>query len=257
MSEPKTALITGGSSGIGLELARCAAEDGSTVILCADGAEKLEAAAAELRAGGATVQTVIADLTTEQGLDTLWSAVADRPLDHVMANAGRGLGHSFVEQDWRDIADVIALNVTGTTALLYRVLRKMQARGQGRVLVTGSIAGFIPGSYHAIYNASKAYVDSLCSALRDETRDSGVTVTCLMPGLTESDFFADAGLGDTRIAEADKGDPRDVARKGYEAMKAGRAGITPGVMNKIQTAFAGLIPDSVLAAMHRRLAEPR
>jgi short-subunit dehydrogenase len=256
MTDRKLALVTGASTGIGLELARCAAEDGCDLIIVANEPE-IESAAAELRGHGGSVDTVQADLGSHDGLDKLWAAVRDRHIDYLLANAGRGAGGAFAEQDWQPIKDVIDVNVTGTVSLLHKVLPQMIARGEGRVLVTGSIAGHIPGSFHAIYNASKAFLDNLSWALREETKGSGVTVTCLMPGLTETEFFRRAGLEDTPLGQSDdKDDPADVARQGWKAMIEGSSGVTTGFMNKVQDALSGIVPEEVLAKMHRKKADP-
>jgi short-subunit dehydrogenase len=250
------AVITGASTGIGRALADCAARDGCDLLICADEA-RIEDAARELRAGGAQVEAVQADLSTEEGGEALWSAVGGRDVDYLCANAGAVLGHAFVEQDWTRIRTMLGLNVTGTTLLLHRALGAMAARGRGRVLVTGSIAGFVPGSHQAVYNASKAYLDSLSFALREEMKDCDVTVTCLMPGPVETPIFARGDMKDTPMGRMPgKDDPARVAEAGWEAMKAGRAGITPGLMNKLVTTFAGLVPDTILARLNRALAEP-
>jgi uncharacterized protein len=250
------ALVTGASTGIGFELARCAAEDGCDLVVAAD-EPAIEAAAARLRELGAAVESVEADLGTKEGLERLWQATRGREVDYLIANAGRGLGHAFLEQDWDEIEAVIDLNVTGTTALLHRGIRAMRARNRGRILIVGSIAGLMPGSFQAVYNATKAYLDTLSWALRNELRDSEVTVTCLMPGPTDTEFFARAHMEETPVGKSErKADPAKVARDGYDAMLKGRAGITPGFMNKVQATFAGVIPDPVLARMHRQMAEP-
>jgi short-subunit dehydrogenase len=133
----------------------------------------------------------------------------------------------------------------------------MRARHGGRILITGSVAGLMPGSFHAVYNASKAYLDTLSWAIRNELEDSGITVTCLMPGPTDTEFFNRAHMQDTPMGrDEDKDDAAMVARQGFEAMLAGRSGITTGFMNKVQATLSGVIPDSVLAAMHRRQAKP-
>lgn len=249
----KLALVTGASTGIGYELAKLCVADGMTVIACAD-EPAIEAAAARLGGG---VRAVQADLATEDGVAALWAAAEGRPVDYVLANAGVGLGGAFVDQDMAAFGNVIDTNVTGTTLLLHRAAREMKGKDGGRILVVGSIAGFMPGSYQAVYNASKAYLDSFSYALRNELQDTRVTVTCLMPGVTDTEFFDRAGMQDTKVGESDsKADPAKVAKDGYDAMMAGDAGIVSGFMNKVQTAFAGIIPDTVLAEMHRKMAQP-
>lgn len=250
------AIVTGASTGIGYELARCCAEDGYDLLICANEPE-IERAAEELRGLGATVETVNADLGTPDGVEALWRAVGDRPVDALLANAGRGLGDAFLDQDIERAQEVVDVNVSGTIALIHRVGRRMRDRGEGRILVTGSIAGHMPGSFQAVYNGTKAFLDSFSFALRNELKDSGVTVTCLMPGATDTEFFERADMEDTPVGEDDgKADPAGVARQGYEAMKKGEAGVVTGFMNKIRTMFADILPDTVVAEMHRRMAEP-
>ncbi|ETX29019.1 SDR family NAD(P)-dependent oxidoreductase [Roseivivax isoporae] len=254
--ESPLAVVTGASSGIGRELARLCADDVKTLILTADEPD-LSDLAIELDRAGVNVEVVKADLGTPPGVQQLLDRVGDRPIDCFMANAGVGLGHAFVEQDLGDIRRVINVNVTGTTMLLHEIARRMRDRGTGRILVTGSIAGLMPGSYQAVYNATKAYLDSLSYAVRNELQGSGVTITCLMPGPTETEFFDRADMQDTPVGQSDsKDDPAMVAREGYAAMKKGQSGVVTGFMNKVQATFAGLIPDTVLARMHRRMAEP-
>jgi short-subunit dehydrogenase len=249
------AVVAGASSGIGLELARCCAEDGHELLICSDTAE-IEDAADILRAEWAQVETVQADLATVAGVEQLVGAIGERPVEALLANAGIGLGDAFLDQDLDRALRVVDLNVTGTLALIHPIGRRMRAAGRGRILITGSIAGFMPGSFLAVYNASKAFLDSFSMALRDELKDTGVTVTCLMPGATETDFFETAEMLDTKLGQADKADPADVARKGYRAMMNGDSGVVTGFINKVETAFSGIIPDTVLARMHRRMAEP-
>jgi uncharacterized protein len=250
------AIVTGASTGIGLELARCCAEDGYDVIVCAN-EPAIEQAAALLGQAGVAVTPVNADLGTEAGVDRLLAAVGDRDIDLLLANAGIGLRDAFLDQDWAEARRVIEVNVVGTLALLHRAGRRMRVRGSGRILITGSIAGYIPGSFHAVYNASKAFLDNFAYALGNELKESGVTVTCLMPGVTDTAFFERAGLGDTAIGATDKkADPADVARKGYAAMMKGESGIVTGAMNKLQVTMAGVTPQPVLAEAHRKMAKP-
>ena len=256
MATRKLAVVTGASTGIGLELARCASEDGCDLIVAAD-ESGIDAAAETLRGRGGKVEAVTADLGTEHGVEALWSAIAGRRIDYLMANAGRGLGDDFLSQDWDEIEAVIHTNVTGTTALLHRAVHAMRAQGAGRILITGSIAGMIPGSYQAVYNATKAYLDTLSWGIRDELHDSGVTVTCLMPGPTDTAFFDRAHMEDTPVGRDDgKDDPAMVAREGYAAMLKGASGVTTGFMNKVQEALSGVVPDAILARMHRNMAQP-
>jgi short-subunit dehydrogenase len=257
MTEAGLAVVTGASSGIGYQLARCAVEDGYALLICSDEPE-IETAAEKLRRLGGEVQVVRADLATRAGVDALWAAMEDQPVDLFFANVGRALGRAFHEQEWSDIRIRVDLNIVQTTVLLHRVGRRMRARGRGRILVTGSIAGFVPGPFDAVYNATKAYLDSLAYALRDEWRDGPVTITCLMPGLTETRIFSrpSNALADTPIARQEKDDAADVARAGYAAMMNGEAGVVPGLTNKVLTMLSGVVPDGILARIHRAAAEP-
>ena len=259
MSDAKFAVVTGASSGIGYELARFAVEDGYDLLICADEPE-IDDAAHKLRRLGGTVQTMQVDLATLDGTDAFWAAVGDKHIDIFCANAGRALGTAFHEQNWDAVQRLIMLNMVQTTTLLHRVGLRMQMQGQGRILVTGSIGGFVAGPYDAVYNSTKAYLDSLCYALQDEWRDSPVTLTCLMPGPTETPIFTrpENLLADSPIAKSDsKDDVTVVARAGYDAMLAGEKGIVPGLTNKLIAMFAGIVPQSILAELHRRGAKPQ
>jgi uncharacterized protein len=213
------AIVTGASSGIGLELGVICAQDGFDLLVAADRPE-IQAAADRFRGLGADVTVVETDLATADGVDRLGAAAASRPVDALLANAGHGLGRGFLDQDFADVRHVIDTNVTGTVYLVQLVGRSMRSRGQGRILLTGSIAGFIPGAYQAVYNGTKAFVDSFSFALRAELKDTGVTVTCLMPGATETDFFERADMLDTKVGQGKKDDPADVARVGLRCRDA-------------------------------------
>lgn len=250
----KYAVITGASSGIGLELAKLAARDGYDLLLAAD----TPFVEADLAGLGVAVETLETDLSTTDGVDRLLSKAGARQIDLLCANAGHGLGKAFLDQDvaaWRHVIDT---NVTGTLYLLQHVLGQMVARDSGRILVTGSIAGYIPGSFNAVYNGSKAFVDNFTDALRNEIKDSrGVTLTTLMPGPVDTQFFERANLGDTDVGtDQHKSDPADVAKDGYDAVMSGKASIVSGWKNKIQQATANITPASVLAERHRKMAEP-
>ena len=249
------AIVTGASTGIGYELAICCANDGYDLIVCANEIE-IEAAAARIRQHGVEVEAVQADLASKDGVDKLWSAVRARPIDALLANAGRGLGGAFLDQDFDQAKNVVDLNVSGTISLVQKVGRHMRDRNSGRILITGSVAGYVPGAFQAVYNGTKAFLDSFAAALRNELEETEVTVTCLMPGLTDTMFFDRAGMQDTPAYDMPKEDPAKVAKVGYEAMKKGEGSVVSGFMNKVQATFAGIIPDAILAKMHRRLAEP-
>lgn len=251
----KLAVVTGASTGIGLELARLCAKDGYDLVIAADESE-IDRAADELRRDGIDVRAVNADLSTTEGVDRLYAALEGRPVAALLANAGRGLGKGFLDQDWNAARYVVDTNITGTIYLIQKVGRDMRGQGEGRILITGSIAGFMPGSYQAVYNGTKAFLDSFSYALREELRDTRITVTCLMPGPTETEFFRRADLLDTKVGQDEKDDPAKVARDGYEAMKAGEGGVVSGMKNKVQAATAHVTPSETLAKMHTGMAEP-
>ena len=228
----------------------------ATISLIAADSTELEEAADKLRSFGVDVQTVETDLATTEGVDELYEATNGRPVDILMANAGHGLGHAFLEQDFEEARHVIDTNVTGTVYLVYKIGRDMRARSTGRILFTGSIAGFMPGTYQAVYNATKAFIDSFSFALRAELKDSGVSVTCLMPGATDTDFFARADMLDTKVGTGKKDDPADVAKAGFKAMMEGKGDVVTGLKNKLSTMAAAVTPSGMLAEEHRKMAEP-
>ena len=252
------AVVTGASTGIGYELALECARAGFDLVIAADEPRIADAAAALKVAGARTVEAVEADLGTTEGNDKLLAAIErlGRPVDALLANAGRGLGRGFLDQDWADQRRVIDTNVVGTTYLVAKVGRAMRDRDAGRILITGSIAGFMPGSFQAVYNASKAYLNSLAFALREELKDTKVTVTVLEPGATETPFFDRADMKDTKIGTAEKDDPKMVAAAGFKAMMAGESDVTTGFKNKLQAAVANVLPNELLAKAHRGMAEP-
>jgi uncharacterized protein len=249
------AVVTGASSGIGYELARLCAENGFDLAIAADRPSIVEAKQA-LEAIGASVKAVQTDLSTEDGVQTLLDLIGDAPVDVLCANAGHGLGHGFLDEDWLSARHVIDTNIVGTIYLVHKIGRGMRARDAGRILFTGSIAGLMPGSFQAVYNGTKAFVDSFSFALRNELKDTGVTVTCLMPGATETEFFERAGMTDTKVGQDKKADPAKVAKTGFDAMMKGEGDVVAGFMNKVQAAVAAVTPQSQLAEMHRGMAEP-
>jgi short-subunit dehydrogenase len=249
------AIITGASSGIGFELAKCCVRSGFDLVVAAD-QSSIHDAAHEFRRSGASVEAVEVDLATQAGVEALIAATKGRPVAALLANAGHGLGGPFLEQRFDDVRHVIDTNVTGTLHLIQVVGRQMKARGQGKILITGSIAGFMPGTYQAVYNGTKALLDSFSFALRAELRDSGVSVTCLMPGATETDFFERADMLDTKIGSSKKQPADEVARMGFDAMMRGDGDVVTGWANKLRAAISHIMPSDVLAAQHRKMAQP-
>ncbi len=251
------AIVTGASAGIGYELAKQCVENGFDLVIAADQA-KIEEAAADFRAMGATVTAVQADLATLDGVDQLYRAAqaTNRAVEALLANAGHGLGKGFLDQDFSEARHVVDTNITGTLYLIQKVGRDMRARNKGRILITGSIAGFTPGSFQAVYNGTKAFIDSFSFALRNEVKDTEITVTCLMPGATETEFFERADMLDTKVGAAKKDDPATVAEVGFKAMMNGEGDVVAGWKNKIQTSIASVTPAAMLAEQHRKMAEP-
>ncbi|AUW57326.1 oxidoreductase [Sphingobium sp. SCG-1] len=252
----KFAIVTGASTGIGFELAHLAAQNGYDLLVVAD-EPLIQSAAQDFRQHPVDVQAVEADLSTMEGVDKLLSATSGRSVDLLCANAGRGLGHAFIDQEVADWRRVVDTNVTGTIYLLQKVLREMVSRDSGKILVTGSIAGYIPGSFQAVYNGTKAFIDSFTDAIRNEIKESkGVTLTTLMPGPTETEFFDRADMMDTKVGTDEKDDAGKVAKDGWEALMSGKAHIISGWQNKLQVAAAHVAPASMMAEQHRHMAEP-
>jgi short-subunit dehydrogenase len=255
------AVVTGASSGIGYELAKQFAEHGYDLLITAEG-EDIEQAAADLRRDGRNqVHAVRADLATYDGVEELYRAIraTGRPVDAVALNAGRGIGGDFARQTrLEDELNVIDVNVTSTVHLAKRVLPEMVERNAGRVLFTSSVASMMPGTYQAVYNASKSFVQSFAEALREELKDTDVTVTSLMPGPTETNFFHRAEMDDTRVgSSSSKDDPALVAEQGFEALMKGKEKVVAGsAKTKVQGAASKVMPDSAKAKMHSKMAEP-
>jgi uncharacterized protein len=250
------ALVTGASSGIGRSLVRTFVDHGFDVIAAAEN-DKIHELLTD--ASGA-VQVVQVDLATADGVVELHkiSQVQGRPLDAAALNAGVGVSGRFDETDVEADLNLIDLNIRSTVHLAKLLSRDMVAAGHGRLLFTASIAATAPGPYHATYAASKAFVHSFAEALRVELKDTGVSVTSLMPGPTDTEFFERADMEDTKIgAMEDKDDPDEVARDGYDALMAGKPYVVAGSFkNRIQAEVSTHLPDSVSSRMQERLAKP-
>jgi short-subunit dehydrogenase len=256
--ERPLALVTGASSGIGFELARQFAENGFDLVVNSEDAG-LAGAAERLRESGAAVQAVQVDLSTYDGVETLYAAVVSggRPVDAAALNAGVGLGGAFLETDLAEEIKLIDLNVVSTVHLAKRLLRNMADRNEGRLLITSSIASTMPGSFQAVYNASKSFLQSFAEALQNELKDTDLTITSLMPGPTDTNFFHRAGMDDTMIAQSSKDDPAKVAEQGFEALMRGKdRAVAASTKTKLQEAANKVLPDKLKAEAHRKMAEP-
>ncbi len=254
------AVVTGASSGIGFELANELASRGYDLVVASAG-NRLEGAAEEFRAAGVQVLEVNADLATREGVDELWQRVSQlgRPVDVACLNAGVGVGGLFEETDLEEELNMVELNCTGTVHLAKHVVRHMKTRGAGKILFTASIAGEMVAPREAVYAATKAFVLSLAHSLRYELRDSGVTVTALQPGPTDTDFFHRAGMDDTDVGQKGKSEsePKDVAKQGIDALLDGKDHVYAAALKtKLEGMVANLVPGALKGAMHEKMAKP-
>jgi short-subunit dehydrogenase len=258
MNKP-LAVVTGASSGIGYELAKQFAQNGFDLLVTATG-PSIEQAAHDFKQLGANVQSVQADLSTADGVEALYNSIKStgRPVEALALNAGVGVGGDFArETDLKDEIKLINLNVVSVVHLTKRVVKDMVARGSGRILFTSSIAALMPGPFEAVYAASKAFVQSFAEGLRNELKDTGVTVTSFLPGPTDTNFFHRANMDDTRAATSKKDDPADVAKQGFEALMDGKDHVIAGSLKtKVQGAMTNLLPQTANAEQHRKLTEP-
>ncbi|MGE2715604.1 SDR family NAD(P)-dependent oxidoreductase [Mycolicibacterium litorale] len=255
----RLALVTGASTGIGFELAGQFVKHGYDVVVCAD-EPSIHDAAQELSSTGRVVTPVEADLRTGDGVAALYQTATAGGwyLDAAAINAGIGRAGRFVDGDLQEDLAIVDLNVRSTVHLAKLVLADMVDRGSGRVLFTSSTVAAMPGSYQSIYNASKSFVQSFAEALHDELRDTGVTVTALMPGPVDTEFFTRAKMRNTLVGGLlPKDDPADVARQGYEAMMRGdQKVVAASLMSKALGAANMVLPDAVKARLNRLIARP-
>ncbi len=266
MSNPESrpfAVITGGSNGIGFELARQFVGNGYDVLLAAQEEQHLRDAAArlagEVQGRDAVVLTHAADLSKEDGVDSLYQALrlSGRAVDVLCVNAGVGLGGAFAETELQRELAMIDLNVRGAVQLTKLVLRDMVARDSGKLLFTSSIAATMPDPFEAVYGATKVFLRWFGEALREELKDTGIGVTVLMPGVTDTNFFNRADMLDTKAgAMENKDDPATVAKAAFDALGSDKDKVLPKAKNKIMGAVADLLPDALAAKAHRGLSEP-
>jgi short-subunit dehydrogenase len=253
------AVITGASSGIGLELAKIFAENGFDLLINAE--DDLSDAQRSLANEESHIEAVRADLSKPKGVEKLYEHIqkAGRPVDAIALNAGIGEGGDFTrDTGLEQELELIDLNVRSTVHLSKLILRDMVRRGEGRILFTSSIASTMPGTFQAVYNASKSFVQSFALAIRRELKGTGVTVTSLMPGPTETEFFDRAHMKDTRVgASSSKDDPGEVAQQGFDALMKGKERVVAGSLaNKLMAYGGRFVPERAKAEAHRLMAEP-
>lgn len=253
------ALVTGATSGIGLELAKLFAKDNFNLIIVARDEHKLESTAQVLKEQGVEVITISKDLFIPEAAKELYEEVQQLAVqvDVVVNDAGQGVYGKFIENDLDKEIDIIQLNIAALVTITKLFLRDMVARGTGKILNVASVAGKAPGPYQAVYHGTKAFVHSFNEAVRTEVKDTGVTITSLLPGATDTDFFRKADMLDSKIVqEGELADPAKVAKDGYEAMLAGKDMVVSGFKNKVQVAMGNLTPDSMQAEQMEKIQEP-
>jgi short-subunit dehydrogenase len=256
----QTVLITGGSQGIGLELARIFAANDFDLVLVARRQEQLDQAAQELRKLGAGVTVIAKDLFDTANARALHDEVQARQIniDVLVNNAGQGLFGKFIETDLEEEMAIVQLNICSLVTLTKLFVKDMLQRGAGKILNVSSIAGKVPGPYQSVYHGTKAFVHSFTEAVRNELKDTGVTLTSLLPGATDTDFFHKADMEASKIAQDDKlADPAQVAKDGYEALMQGKDMVVSGMQNKLLVAMSNVLPDSLAAETMRKQQEPR
>lgn len=250
------AIVTGASSGIGREVARVLGEEGYDLLLCAEDPAIDEA---QYDIPNLAVEALQVDLATYDGVEDLVEAIGERAVDALVLNAGIAVGGRFLETSLDDDLELIALNIGAVVHLAKRLLPRMVAAGQGRVLVTGSVTSMLPGPYYATYSASKAFALNFAQSVRYELKDTGVTVTTMLPGPTDTEFFERGGMEETRVGQSDaKDDPAEVARDGVAAMLAGKDDAVVGstLRNTLMSRASKALPEQVKAATQARLTKP-
>lgn len=259
MAATKYALITGGSSGIGYELAKLFAKDNYNLILVARTESDLQTTAQELQQNGVDVVTIAKDLSDEQSAFQLYDEVKSRgiEIDVLVNDAGQGQYGKFVDTDIQRELEIVRLNIMTTLILTKAFLKDMVSKGSGKILQLSSIGGKIPGPYQSVYHGTKAFIDSHTAALANELKDTGVTITALLPGPTDTDFFDKAEMNDTKmVKEGSMSDPAKVAADGYKALMNGESYIISGLKNKVQVGMAEVLPDSVSAKAIEKQMQP-
>ncbi len=251
------AVVTGASSGIGYELAKIFAKNNFDLLVVAEDASIADAGNAFRQLGG-VVETLQTNLAHFKGVDSLRDKIRSmgRPIDSIAINAGVGVGGRFIDTVLGDELNLIQLNIASVVHLTKHVLKDMVDAGHGRILYTSSVAAEMPGPYYAVYAASKAFIQSFSEAIREEVKDTGVTVTALQPGPTETNFFARADMEDTKAGESKKATAEEVAQVGFDALMSGKDHVVEGLMNKIQVGVGKLASQAMGAKIHGTFTKP-
>lgn len=256
----KLAVVTGASCGIGYELAKIFGENGYDLLICSS-SDKIFDAKKNLEETSARVEAQRIDLSLPHGAEELFKHIEAQGnhLAVIAINAGIGVGGDFARQTkLEDEIQLINLNVVSSVRLAKLATKMMLEQGEGKILFTSSIAATMPGPFEAVYAASKAFIQSFALAIRNELSDTKITVTSLMPGPTDTDFFHRANMDETRVGRSDKDDPAQVAKEGYDALMSGSDHVVAGsIMNKVQAVAAKVIPDIISANFHRQMAKPQ
>jgi short-subunit dehydrogenase len=253
------ALVTGATSGIGYELAKLLAKDGFNLIIVARDQDELHKTSAELMEQyGVGVTPIAKDLFIPSSAFQLYEQVKARGIDvDILINdAGQGQYGKFIETDIERELDIIQLNISSLVVLTKLFLKDMVARGSGRILNLSSIASKTPGPWQSVYHGTKAFVQSFTEAIREEVKDTGVTITALLPGATDTDFFNKAEMTASKVMEEKMSDAGDVAKDGYDAMMNGDDMVVSGFKNKMQVAMGAITPDSMQAKQLYKKQEP-
>lgn len=247
----KYALITGATSGIGFELAKLFAADGYNLVIVSRHQNELDAKVAELEKNGIKVIPIAKDLFDPEEAFALFADLQSQHIriDILVNNAGQGVYGEFEDTDIDRELDIINLNISSLVVLTKLFVKEMIERNSGKVLNLASVASKLPGPWQAVYHGTKAFVLSFTEAIREELKDTDITVTALMPGVTNTDFFNKADMLDSKAVQ-DKdamSDPADVAKDGYEALMAGKDKVISGMKNKLQVGMSNVLPDSTVA----------
>ncbi len=255
----KYALVTGATSGIGLELAKLFVKDNYNLVITARDEQELFKTANLLKTNAVKIVSIPKDLFRKEAATELYNEIKQQGIhiDVLVNNAGQGRYGEFIENDLEKELDIIQLNVCSVVVLTKLFLKEMVERGSGRILNVTSVAGKIPGPLQAVYHATKAFAHSFTEAIREEVKETGVTITSLLPGATETDFFRKADMLNAKnVVEGKLADPADVAADGYKALMTGDDMVISGFQNKVQVAMSNIIPDSMVAKKVHKQQEP-